>query len=276
MDVDSDTIEHLIAEVAAREIAPRFQALAHGDVRQKTPGDLVTVADEAAEERLERVLTEHLPGSVCLGEEAAARDRAVLDELAGERPVWVIDPVDGTGNFARGRTPFAVMVALVQGGETHAAWIHDPIAGWTAAARRGGGAWFRGERLRVTAPSTDPMALRGTLHVGSHGDRALQRQVNRARGRLGVVKSRRCAGAEYVHLARSERDYALFTKLEPWDHAPGALILTEAGGVARLLDGRPYTPGAADATGLLLAADEATWRRVYAALFGDASATGEA
>ncbi|SDF71981.1 fructose-1,6-bisphosphatase [Limimonas halophila] len=276
MHLDPETVRKLIADVAAREITPRFRALSHGEVRQKKPGDLVTIADEAAEERLEAALTALVPDSVCVGEEAAARDRGVLDVLQEHRPVWVIDPVDGTGNFAHGRTPFAVMVALVEGGETLAAWIHDPIAGWTASAERGGGAWLNGERLQVATPPADPLALRGTLHVGSHGNRGIQRQVNHGRNHLGVVKSQRCAGAEYVMLARGEQDYGLFTKLEPWDHAPGALILTEAGGVARLLDGLPYSPGAPRTNGLLLAANEATWSRVYATLFGDAPATNEA
>lgn len=271
MPVDPETVQALIADVAAREIVPRFRDLAQNEVRQKKPGDLVTVADEAAEAHLERALTELLPGSVCLGEEAAAQDRAVLNVLDDPRPVWVVDPVDGTGNFARGRTPFVVMVALVEAGETQAAWIHDPIVGWTASARTGEGAWCNGERLAVATPGSDPGALRGTLHVGSHGGAALQRRINRRRSRLGVIKSQRCAGAEYVRLASGKQDYALFTKLEPWDHAPGARILTEAGGVARLLDGRPYTPTAAGAEGLLLAADEPTWRRVYAALFDETS-----
>src|SRR5437879_2711858 len=109
--VDLERVTGLIEETAALEILPRFRKLAAGDIREKEPGDLVTVADEAAEARLTPLLTALLPGSLVLGEEAAAADPKLLNRLLGDHPVWVIDPVDGTGNFAAGRPAFAVMVA---------------------------------------------------------------------------------------------------------------------------------------------------------------------
>src|SRR6185437_14383172 len=103
-------IAGLIRETAAIEILPRFGTLASGDIREKGPGDLVTVADTAAEQRLTRLLEEAVPGSVTLGEEAAAADASCFDRLAGAAPVWIVDPIDGTGNFVRGQTAFAVIV----------------------------------------------------------------------------------------------------------------------------------------------------------------------
>src|SRR5215475_8172836 len=101
--VDLARVTALIEETAALEILPRFQKLAAGEIREKTPGDFVTVADEAAEARLAPLLSALLPGSLVLGEEAAAADAKLLDRLLDTQPVWVIDPVDGTGNFAEGR-----------------------------------------------------------------------------------------------------------------------------------------------------------------------------
>src|SRR5690242_20515707 len=107
---DSDRVARLIAETAAAEIMPRFEKLERHEIQEKRPGDLVTVADLAAERRLSLVLQDLLPGSRIVGEEAVAADPCVLAALAEADPVWLIDPIDGTGNFAAGKPIFAVIV----------------------------------------------------------------------------------------------------------------------------------------------------------------------
>src|SRR5258706_776673 len=114
MLVDSEKIERLIAEVAAEEVMPRFEKLEAGDVSEKSPGDLVTIADVATERRLTPALLDALPGSRVVGEEAAAADPRILDQLVGDDPVLVVDPVDGTANYAPGLPMFAVIVGLVR------------------------------------------------------------------------------------------------------------------------------------------------------------------
>src|ERR1700722_2745637 len=146
---DPDPIAELIRATAAAEIVPRFRMLAQEDIREKRPGDLVTIADLEAERRLIQGLEAAIPGSVALGEESVAADPAKLDLLGGAAPVWIIDPVDGTGNFAKGVARFAVIVAYVERGVTQAGWIYDPLGEVMVTARRGAGAWSRGERLQV-------------------------------------------------------------------------------------------------------------------------------
>src|SRR5262249_21287243 len=204
-------VSAVIAEVAAAEIMPRFTRLAAGDVREKGPGDLVTVADEAAEAALERRLLAVLPQATILGEEAAAADPRLIGRLMSEAPVWVGDPSAGPSNFAEGKPLFAVMVALVQNGRIVASWIHDPVSGRTAHAAAGEGAWLDGERLGVSRPAGEVAAMRGSLMAGFFGDRELGRRLQARRGRVQVVGSLRCAGHEYIRLARGEMDFALFT-----------------------------------------------------------------
>ena len=266
---DPDTISRLIRETAETEILPRFRHLADGDVMRKQGGEIVTVADEAAEARLSKLLRDQLPGSVVLGEEAAARDPAVFDRLRDSDPVWVIDPVDGTNNFAHGRETFAVMVALVQGGETLAAWIDMPAKGTLLVAEAGAGTIWDGVRVRLDQPVLSAADMPGTLNASTFATKQMARQVDRRRHRVGAVKTLGCAGAEYVRLVAGEIRFALFTKLMPWDHAPGSLILAEAGGVPRLLDGRLYAPTCREGDGLLHAHSEHGWQTVYDALFGD-------
>ena len=97
-----DQVAELIREVAATVVLPRFRHLATDEVHQKAPGDLVTIADQESERELTRGLTALLPGSTVVGEEAAAADPGVLDRLDGRGPIWIVDPVDGTNNFAAG------------------------------------------------------------------------------------------------------------------------------------------------------------------------------
>jgi fructose-1,6-bisphosphatase/inositol monophosphatase family enzyme len=261
--VNMDRVTALIAEIAAEEILPRFTKLAAGDVREKAPGDLVTIADEATEHRLTPLLTQLLPGSCVLGEEGAAASPALLERLAGDAPVWVIDPVDGTSNFAAGAGDFGVMVALVRHDAVLAGWIHDPRTGETATAEQGGGAWLGDRRLDVAKPPGDPAKLSGVLLAGFFGNRELGKQVQARREQVSTLKSRRCAASEYRRLAQGEMHFALFTKLMPWDHCPGVLIHAEAGGYNSYVEGGRYTPSRIKASGLMLAPDAASWQQLY-------------
>src|SRR5260370_1099123 len=117
---DPEKVAEHIRETAQAEILPRFRLMRRADIREKGPGDFVTLADLEAERQLTQRLGGLLPGSVVLGEEAASQDRGRFALLAGEAPVWVIDPVDGTANFARGQPGFAVIVALIERGAARA------------------------------------------------------------------------------------------------------------------------------------------------------------
>src|SRR3954462_316118 len=97
------TVAKLLRELALIEVLPRFRQLKNHEVREKSPGDFVTIADEAMEAALAPKLTALLPGSLLVGEEDSARDQTVMQRLASHRPIWIIDPVDGTANFAAGR-----------------------------------------------------------------------------------------------------------------------------------------------------------------------------
>ncbi len=269
MKLDIEAVARILEETAVEEIQPRFRALAEGDKRIKAGGEVVTIADEAAERRLEQRLKDLLPGSLVVGEEAAAADPEVFAHLLGDEPVWLIDPIDGTHNFAEGVPVFAVMVALVERGAIRAAWIHDPPKGRTALAEEGAGAWIGGQRLKAAAPVplTD---MAGTLHAGQHGGAALRDRVRVLHKELGTLRSLRCAGAEYIRLASGETHYTFFSRLMPWDHAPGVLLHLEAGGFLQTVERKAYSPALREGRGLLAAPDEGGWEALYEALFGAA------
>ena len=263
------TVDAIIREVAADEIMPRFRELAAHEITEKNPGDIVTAADIAAEARLTAALGALVPGSAVVGEEAAEDDPGILRALGGEAPVWIVDPLDGTRNFAEGRACFAVIVAYCRGGETLAGWIHDPIAGVTTWTAVGEGAWMDGERL-AAAPPVSIAEMRGSL-----GRKFRKRLEERGKTRPGAVPASMsrlgCVGREYMDLAQGRLHFAQYAqRLKPWDHAAGVLLHREAGGFNQLTEGRgPYHPEPRiQYATLLLAPDKTAWGSLHAALAG--------
>lgn len=255
-----EKVTALVRQAAAELVLPRFRKLREEEIREKTRGDLVTVADEEVEDFLSDRLIALLPGSVVVGEEATERKPEGLDELATQKPVWIIDPVDGTTNFARGNDRFAVMVALAEQGTLQSAWIYAPVQNILLQAQAGKGAWINEERLPALEPVSHPRQLIGSLHFGSHGSPELLSRFERNRSKLSTLKSLRCAGHEYIRLARGESSFSLFTRTKPWDHAPGVLIYQELGGHARHLPtGQAYDIAESDPGPLLLAPDASSW-----------------
>ncbi|EWY42257.1 inositol-1-monophosphatase [Skermanella stibiiresistens SB22] len=263
---DIDRVSTIIREVAETEILPRFRHLATADIREKGPGDLVTVADEASEVALTRRLADLLPGSVVIGEEATAADITVLDRIHGDDPVWIIDPIDGTSNFAAGKQHFGVIVALAAGGETLAGWIHDPLGGRMAVAEKGQGAWLDGARLR-TAPASELPEMTGVLS-SRYFDASTRERLEGRKLRLARTFSLGCAAHEYLKLNAGETHFSIYRRIMPWDHAAGALMHAEAGGYHARIDGTPYSPTQRDG-GLLLAPDRASWTALRDLLFGE-------
>lgn len=234
---DIQKVIQIIRETAETLITPRFRQLNEGQVREKSPGDLVTIADIEAEKRLEAELTSLIPGSLVVGEEEAEDFPDVINRLKEEAPVWVLDPLDGTRNFAGGREPFAVIVAYCQAGETLMGWIHDPMVGETIWAVKGEGCWINDKRLLLGVPP--PLAgmkgsLSGRVAKRLKGIKGAPTDI----GRVG------CVGRDYMDLALGRLDFARYAfQLKPWDHAAGVLLYTEAGGVSHLInEDREYHP----------------------------------
>lgn len=266
---DHERLAAILAEAGRREIMPRFRRLARGEVRDKgEPGDIVTEADEAAERFICAELARAFPGAVLVGEEAAARDPALLHSLAEAELAFVIDPIDGTLNYASDLPLFAVMAAAMVRGETVAAVIHDPVLGDSAMGLRGEGAWLAGEGgktrdLHVRAAPA-PARMSG-MASWQYFPEPLRQALPGRFPAFAQVASLRCCGQEYRLAATGGCDFLLYGVLNPWDHAPGALLYGEAGGHVRLLDGSRYSAGR-PAAGLLCTADADSWQEVSALL----------
>ena len=264
---DFDTVDGILREAARTIVLPHFQNLAGADVRTKTgPNDFVTVADERCEAFLREALTRALPGSTTIGEEAAAADPSVMDRLGRPGDVWIIDPIDGTWNYAHDNPRFATIVALVRDGVTVRGYIHLPVREETYAAGLGQGAHGMSSALRMPAPAAF-RAMTGALYVGKSRAPAMFERIKTLRnnGSLGPRRFARCAAWEYIAMLTGRAHYTVFTRLLPWDHAAGILMIAEAGGCYGYVDDAPqsgpWRPVERDIP-FLLAPDAASWRLI--------------
>jgi fructose-1,6-bisphosphatase/inositol monophosphatase family enzyme len=262
-------IDALLRDAARREIMPRFRNLGADGVRMKSgPLDLVTEADEAAERHITAGLRAMFPGCLVVGEEAATVDPTLLQGLADAELAFVVDPVDGTANFAAGLALFGVMAAAIRKGEVVASLIHDPVGDDTAMALRQEGAWMqtaagarRDLRVKAPAPAADMAGNVSWRFLPEPARTSVRGNLHKVAGSWDY----RCAAHEYRMLADGHCHFLFFNRLYPWDHAPGWLLHQEAGGYAAQFDGRPYSPSRIDG-GLICAPDRASWQALRDAL----------
>jgi len=274
-DISDALLKILMADmrkVASEEILPRFQAITSDSMRAKTaPDDVVTDADIAAEHALSYLLTQRLPGIVVVGEEAVSEDKSILDRIGATDLVAIIDPVDGTWNFAHGVPTFGAILAIVAQGKTIAGIIHYPVMGDFIVARPEQGAWHvsaDGSMSRLSVAARVPLSeMHGfvPLHMFSQ---SLQAEMAPRLPRISRTTTWRCSAWEYRMLATGAMSFCLNASVMPWDHAAGVLIHEEAGGHAALVNGEVYRPTTAEGF-LLTAPDRTTWMEISKALFQD-------
>jgi myo-inositol-1(or 4)-monophosphatase len=230
--------EHrIVAERAAKEAGALLREL-YGkvDVREKQPGDLVTAADSAAQRRIGSILEESFPESTLLAEEDGA-------EPDTDNPWrWIVDPLDGTTNFAHGFPFWCVSIALEHAGELVVGVIHNPLTGQTFSASAGQGAELDGQPIRVSkAPSLRESLIATGLPTPFEPDSdrtlALVRRMS-----VGTHSIRRTGSTalNLAYLAAGAFDVFYATKINPWDVAAGVVLVREAGGTVSSLSGGPY------------------------------------
>lgn len=262
--MDTEAVLRLLRDVADEVVNPRFRSLSAGDIDEKGPGDLVTTADREAERLITRALHAAYPGAVILGEETYAGRPALLAEFWAADHAFTVDPVDGTKNFVHGSPDHAVMVGEVKGGEAVRGWIWQPQHERAYVAELGGGAWCNGERL-VRPPLPPREEWRGVTSRRKWLGRSL------AEGLRPLELTWVSCGIDYPHLAEGDADYVVYGRANPWDHVPGGLVLTEAGGFLGTGSADAYGPHDRGADGgpprlLVAAGDRAAYDEVVGLL----------
>ena len=231
------------ATAAARAAADLLRGARVEQVRGKTnPRDLVTEWDLRSEEEIRRVLDERAPGIAVLGEEGGQTG-------SGQGARWLVDPIDGTVNFAHGLPMWSISIALEDAAGVQVGVVAAPALGWWFEATRGGGARdAAGTPLHV---SVTPRLEQALLSTGFPYDRATSPDNNFAEWEhlqrvAGACRRLGSASLDLCLVACGWLDGYWERKLKPWDCAAGALIAVEAGGRVTGTRGGPFDPHAGE------------------------------
>ncbi len=265
-DQQIDALIETVRQVARAEIVPHFRNLELGQIDAKSaPDDLVTIADRAAELAISKAVHSILPEAAIVGEEAVSADKTVLSRVKEPGLVVVIDPIDGTWNYANGIATYGVILSVIKDGETIFGLLYDPSYDDWIMARAGEGAYFcraDGTKRRLQLPAVPDQLSDCFGFVGLYlFNPERQAQIAATLPSFRRTMTLRCSCHEYRLLAQGSSQFCLNGMLNVWDHAAGVLIYQEAGGVARLLDGRSYKP-AMKKGHLLTAASERLWEQL--------------
>ena len=256
---EESAVSDIIRKVAKIEIMPRFQNLTKVDIREKGPNDLVTIADERAEMALSEELLALLPGSRMLGEEGVDADPSLMARLHEDLPLWIVDPIDGTLNYANGRPVFGTIVALRAGGQQVGGWIYDPVRDIMASALGTGRVTVNAEPATLRPPCAIEQ-IQGALDYRLATD-VSRAELNRRAKRLKHSHMIGSAAQQYLRLLMGEWHFTSSRRTKPWDHAAGVFMVEKLGGKARRMDGSQYDlkdlfPA------LLVASDETIWQEI--------------
>jgi myo-inositol-1(or 4)-monophosphatase len=228
-----------VATQAGALIAENF--LGVFEVDRKGATNLVTDVDRRAEELIVEAIGREFPSHAVVAEEGTGREAA-----GGWR--WLVDPLDGTNNFAHGYPMVAVSLALERDGEVVAGVVRDALRGEAFWAERGGGAWTEGGRLTVSQAAKLSDALVATGFPYDKHASAVDNVANFGRVTKRVMGIRRggSAALDLAYVAAGRLDGFWELRLSPWDTAAGVLLVAEAGGKVSRIGGAAYIPGDVD------------------------------
>ena len=201
--------------------------------------DLLTAADKESEEAIAKRIRTEFPQHLLLAEEGSGGDAPQDGEF-----IWVVDPIDGTTNFAHGLPIFAVSIALCRGSEPIAGGVYAPALGECYLAAKGAGATRNGLPINVSSAQTMNDALMSTGFPYSFGDQAewLTQTYGRFLGQSRGVLRLGSAAIDIAYVAAGNLDGFYEPDLRPWDTAAAVLLVREAGGKVTPFEGTEYTP----------------------------------
>jgi fructose-1,6-bisphosphatase/inositol monophosphatase family enzyme len=271
----------LLIEIDRTILAPNHGCVAAGARRTKADASLVTHFDQLSESALQ-ALSDITPGALVVGEEAIDTDPGAFERLAHSEKVWVVDPIDGTGAFARGEPLYAIVAVLIEAGRSTHAVIFNPgisrVPGqesrpprpFLVQATLGAGCYLNGKRVSLTRRPASMRDARVSFACRNQHQRFEPVLAERVMNYL----PRGTAAHDYATLLAGDRDAVFYSegyspegygKCPPWDHAAGVLCIQEAGGVAGVphaAEPVPYDPRQRYDQ-VLIAANPPLWREIY-------------
>lgn len=247
---DLEKLILLVKKAAQEELLKDF---GHTKFEYKEDGSVVTPADIAMQNRLEKELKQHWPAYDILGEEMTEEEQLAV--VAKGETYWCIDPLDGTSNYAAGLPFFAVSIALIVDEQQQLGLIYDPVRDEMFTAIKGQGAYLNGRRIdhsQMTVVENKPVIAEIDL-------KRLPKELVVKLVSNRIYASQRNMGSsaiDWCWMAAGRFDIYLHGGQKMWDYAAGSLIFSEAGGYTVSLDNKPVFRGQLEVRSVLASHDE--------------------
>ena len=238
VNIKQEDIYDICFNISKNIILPKYQNLKEEDIKYKNGSDLVTSADIAAEKELKKNLLKIIPSSGFIGEEEYSTNHNILKSYQEDDYCWTVDPIDGTTNFVKGREKFAIMIALTKKEQILYSWIYKPLEKVMSHAIFNEGAFINHKKIKTNGVNNLDAAI-GSIST-KYWDKKYWDQIKNLKNEFAEVKSYRCIGYEYLDIGLGKRNFAILSKLSPWDHIPGILFVREAGCSDIDFDRQPY------------------------------------
>ena len=238
-EINNEDIRTILYEISKKIILPKFRNLSDNDIKFKNNVDIVTSVDIEVENKLKNILTNLLLNSLFIGEESFHKNSKILNSYKENQYCWTVDPIDGTNNFAKGLSKFAIMIGLTYRKKIIQSWIYKPLSEEFIYAQSGSGTFINNKKILITKKNIFNKSI-GSIS-SKYWDNNNINEINLIQNYCKKVNSYGCIGFEYINIVKEIRDFAVLSKLYPWDHIPGTLILKEAGGSISHFDNTDYS-----------------------------------
>ena len=225
--VNIDDIREILYNISNEIILPSFGNLSNNQISYKNEKDIVTEIDIKVEQELYSHLSKMIKDSKFIGEETYSRDPSILNYYISDNYCWTVDPIDGTSNFAKSKERFAVMVSLTKHKQIIQSFIYKPISEEFMFADKTG-TFFNNKKIKLSVNTTIENS-NGSIST-KYWDGNKKEKLIAIKDKFKNINSYGSIGCEYFDIVLGIRDFALLSRLYPWDHIPGVFIVRQAGG----------------------------------------------
>ena len=235
--INPNDLREILFNISKDIILPSFGNLKKNQISYKGGKDIVTDIDISVEKKLNNILPKLIHNSNFVGEESYSKNNNILNYYLSEDYCWTVDPIDGTSNFAKSRDRFAVMVALTKSTKIIQSFIYKPLNEDFMYADHTG-TYYNNNKINLNKKINLENAI-GSIST-KYWDEIKNEKLIAIKNKFANVNSYGSIGCEYFDIALGKRDFALLSRLYPWDHIPGVFIVRQSGGHDCHFDKKEY------------------------------------
>ena len=235
--INPNDLREILFNISKDIILPSFGNLKKNQISYKGGKDIVTDIDVSVEKELNNILPKLIQNSNFIGEESYAKNKNILNHYLSEDFCWTVDPIDGTSNFAKSKDRFAVMIALTRNTEIIQSFIYKPLNEDFMHADLSG-TYLNNNKINLNKKINIQNAT-GSIST-KYWDEIKNEKLISIKNKFANINSYGSIGCEYFDIALGKRDFALLSRLYPWDHIPGVFIVRQSGGHDCHFDKKEY------------------------------------